>query len=266
MSHNDLVQSVLRSLDIMDVVGQSERGLSLQDICETLDLKQSTVYNLLRTLVARNHIIRTPPPVRYRLGRAVFRLADEATRHDLVKRAGGVLRPLYDDLVTELRRDITLDDEVSVAFAKSLGGEIRLLLRIRNDRPAVLTRPMSSMHPYRSTPALVYQAYWTREERAAYRRAHPFDEEGAQLWKAEQDLNMYLHQIRQQEYADPPIYPANEFRVSVPVFDKGHALVGVIGVGVWMRLSKLVRFRLTRLTVDAAKQLSDNAPAGWKQV
>lgn len=256
MPRSDLVQSTLRSLNILDVVGQSERGLSLHDICEMLGLKQSTVYNLLRTLVARNYIMRTPAPIRYRLGGAVFRLADEAARHDLVMRAGGVLRQLRTDLVAELQGELAPDDDIAVAFAQALGGEIRLLLRIRSDRPGVLTRPMSLMHPYRSMSSLVYQAYWTREERAAYRRAHPFEEQGIPFWKHENEMKMFLQQVRVQQCALSPISPDHVLQLSVPVFDKGDALVGALGVEVWKRLNKLTKFRLTRITTDAAKQLS----------
>ncbi|HEX7009243.1 MAG TPA: helix-turn-helix domain-containing protein [Phycisphaeraceae bacterium] len=261
MPHSDLVQSVLRSLSILDLVAYSEHGLSLQDICHLLNLKRPTAYNLLRTLVARNYIARTPPPVRYRLGEAVFHLADQVAHHNLVIRAAGVLRRLYDEMVSVLPRAIKPDEEISAVFAKSLGGEIRLLLRIRNDNPAVLVRPMSIMNPYRSTSSLIYQAYWTREERTAYRRSHPFEEHGARLWKNERELNLYLHQIRLQGYANPQIYPADEYRLGVPVFDDRHVLVGVIGVGVWMRLNKLTRFRIVRIAMDAARQLSSSPQA-----
>lgn len=256
MAHSDLVQSLLKGLSILDLLAQSDRGLTLKEICELLEMRQPTAYNLLRTLAARNYVERTPPPVRYGLGRTVIRLADDLTRQELVNRAGDVLRSLYKDVVEVLPHEPGPDEEVAVSFAKALGGEVRLLLRIRNDSPQVLSRPMSVMSPYRSTSSLIYQAYWSREERDGYRRAHPFDELGASLWKSQGKLNLYLHQIRTQAYAQPKIYPAGEYRLSVPVFDQGHILVGVLGVGAWMRTNPLVSFRVLRRMVDAAAELS----------
>jgi DNA-binding IclR family transcriptional regulator len=256
VAHSDPVRSVLRGLDIIDLVARSEQGMTLRDICDVLGLKQATAYNLLRTLVSRNYVDRTGDPVRYRLGRTVVRLADERARHELVRRAESVLLRLYDDLVAVLPRKPEAADDVAVSFAQSIGGEIRLMLRVRSDRPGMITRPMSVMGPYRSTSSLLYQAYWTREERAAYRREHPFTVHGEPWWKTEAKLNTYLIHIRQEGFASPPIYHADEFRMSAPVFGAGHVLMGTVGVGVWMRVSKLVRFRLQRLTLDAAKALS----------
>ncbi len=230
--------------------------MTLQEICTVLGLKQPTAYNLIRTLVSRNYVQRTAAPVRYRLGRTVVHLADEVSNHEMVRRAGHVLQRLYQDMVSVLPRTPEPADDVAVSFAQSIGGEIRLMLRIRSDRPNVVTRPMSLMGPYRSTSSLLYQAYWTREERAAYRRAHPFEVHGAPWWKTLQALDSYLLNIRQEGIASPPIYHHDEFRMSAPVFGEGHMLMGAIGVGVWMRINKLVRFRLTRLTLDAAKALS----------
>lgn len=260
MAHSDLVRSVLRGLDIIDLVAQSERGLTLQEVCAVLGLKQPTAYNLLRTLVSRNYIERTPPPVHYRLGRAIVRLTDEVTNQDLVRRAGAVLHKLYQDLLGVMPRALEPGDDLAVSFAQAIGGEIRLVLRIRSDRPRVLARPMSLMGPYRSTSSLVYQAWWTREERDAYRRAHPFAEHGAGLWKDEPALNTYLLQIRKDGYACPPIYPEEEFRLSVPVFGEGYTLMGVLGVGFWLRHNRLVRFRATKLAMAAAQALSAPPP------
>ncbi len=256
MAHSDLVQSLLKGLSILDLLAQAERGMTLQEVCRLLDLRQPTAYNLLRTLVARNYVERTPAPVRYRLGRTVIRLADDLTRQDLVNKAGGALRGLYKEVLSALPREPGPEEEVAVSFAKALGGEVRLLLRIRNDSPQVLAKPMSVMNPYRSTSSLVYQAYWSREERDGYRRAHPFAEFGLPVWKTERKLNLALHEVRTNAYAHPDIYGSNEYRLSVPVFDAGHVLVGVVGVGAWMRLNRLAEFRILRQAVATAASLS----------
>ena len=77
MPHNELIQSLLRAMDVIELVAQSERGLSLGEVCNSLKLKQPTAHNLIRTLISRDFVEKTTSPVRYRLGPAVTRLADE---------------------------------------------------------------------------------------------------------------------------------------------------------------------------------------------
>ena len=71
MANNDLVRSVLRSFKILGLVAQSERGMTLQEICDLLQYNKSTTYSLVRTLIARNFLERTAAPVRYRRARAL---------------------------------------------------------------------------------------------------------------------------------------------------------------------------------------------------
>ena len=77
MARNELVHSLLRAMDVLELVGQADRGMTLAEVCSGLDMKPSTVHNILRTLAARDYLERTTSPVRFRLGSAVFRLGDE---------------------------------------------------------------------------------------------------------------------------------------------------------------------------------------------
>ena len=50
MAGSNLVQSVLRGTEIVEVIARSEDGLTLNEISIQVNLKTTTVYNILRTL------------------------------------------------------------------------------------------------------------------------------------------------------------------------------------------------------------------------
>ena len=50
MPGTELVQSVERALDILELVSDAENGLRLNEIASRINLKNSTVHNLIRTL------------------------------------------------------------------------------------------------------------------------------------------------------------------------------------------------------------------------
>lgn len=52
MANKDLVNSLLRGMDMVKLIGRSPRGLRLNEVAAAMDLKVPTAYNLLRTLQA----------------------------------------------------------------------------------------------------------------------------------------------------------------------------------------------------------------------
>lgn len=81
MSANDAkapgVQSVSRTLDILETLAASDRPLGITDIARQLNLAQATAHRLLTALVARGYV-RQHEDRRYHLGLAAARLADRA--------------------------------------------------------------------------------------------------------------------------------------------------------------------------------------------
>jgi DNA-binding IclR family transcriptional regulator len=69
------VNSVLRALAILRLLGAAERPLSLSEIAAELDLVASTVMYILRTLVHEGMVAVEPGAKRYRLGAGTLALA-----------------------------------------------------------------------------------------------------------------------------------------------------------------------------------------------
>ncbi|HMO26978.1 MAG TPA: helix-turn-helix domain-containing protein [Tepidisphaeraceae bacterium] len=235
MPHSELVQSLLRAVDVMELVAQSDRGLSLSEVCASLGLKQPTAHNLIRTLVAREFVEKTSNPVRYRLGSAVVRLAEERANHAIVRQASEAMQELFDRLRRELPAKLLPEEEATISFSQHVGGEVVMLLRLRAKRPGVLERPRLTMSAYESAAPLCFQAFWSPEELEDYRRRHPFLDQGSPIWKTRERLEVFLDRVRELGYAQPPIFPRGQFRVAVPIFGEGHQLLGVLGAGIWLK-------------------------------
>lgn len=255
MPHSELVQSVLRSVDVIELVAQSERGLTLSEVCDALGLKQPTAHNLIRTLVAREFVEKTTSPVRYRLGPAVARLAEERAGHSIVRQASGAMTELFDKLRSVLPAKLEPQEEATITFSQFVSGEVVMLLRLRMQRPGVLERPKHAYSPYQSAAALVFQAFWTPEEQESYWRRHPFMEQGAPIWKTRDRLDAFLAKVRSVGYANPPIFEPGQFRVAVPVFGEGHELIGALGAGMWLKGAVPEHRRVIRELQDAARQI-----------
>ncbi|MDH7568869.1 MAG: helix-turn-helix domain-containing protein [Armatimonadota bacterium] len=220
MPGSDLVQSVCRSLDVLELVARAEQGLSLQEVARALGVRLSTAHNLVRTLTARQFLVRTSRPVRYRLGPAVLDLASAHFSRAMVREAAEVLRSLANRLPV-----------ATLSLAEVVGGEVATTLRVSPERPGFVEQPRHRvMHPYASASALVFQAYWGVEERQEYRRRHPFAEHGAHLWGELASLDRFLDEVRRLGYAAPRFPEDPVLKVGVPLFSPGGELTAVLGV------------------------------------
>lgn len=87
-SQRTTVQSVLRALDIIEVLANANRPLRLQEVAVSVGLKPPTCHHLLNSLVARDFATRLPRPRSYSLGPRVAQLARQnRSRFDIVQAA-----------------------------------------------------------------------------------------------------------------------------------------------------------------------------------
>jgi DNA-binding IclR family transcriptional regulator len=219
MPASEPVQSVLRSLDILDLVARSEDGLTLQQLARRLDLKPPTAHNLARSLLARGFLEKAARPTRYRLGGAIQELAALQGGRSLRRRAADVLRPLAVQLAP-----------ATVTMAEPVGGEVATVLRISPQRPGVLEQPRANVLPaYTSVSVLVMMAFWPAEAADAYRRRYPFEIYGLAVWQSPAALAGFLAGVRRLGYAAQPGGRFGPQRVAVPVFSDTNELVGALG-------------------------------------
>lgn len=247
MAHSDLVQSVARSLDILEHTARAAEGIPLQELAERLNLQPTTVYNLARTLLARGYLEKVGRPPRYRLGPALAALASQPRNQDLQRQAALQIEALYPHL-----------GGATVTLAQASGGEILVRLRMAPEQPGILQRPPQHLlHPYGSAAALVFQAFWGDEERDAYRQRHPFWETGGHCWQSPERLEMFVQQIRQDGCAAFQLPGEGLFKVAVPVFGPQHELLATLGASIpAAQLPEARRAEFTAQVRAAAAQLA----------
>ena len=220
MPGNDLVQSVVRGLDILTHVGQHADGVSLNDLSAAVGLKTPTVHKLLRSLASRGFVEKTERPVRYRLGPAVLEVANAYWAGAKMARAEAACRQLAGEFPSG-----------TITLCRAVGGEVICLLRVSPERPGVLQRPVGrAMTPYTSASALLFQAFWTEESRSAFRARHPLWEEGGHVWENEAALDAHLAGIRERGLSEAPKGLPKVPAMAVPVFDGRKALWASLGI------------------------------------
>lgn len=244
-----LVQSVIRGLDILRRLGAADHGMTLRELSDSLELKQPTVYKLVRTLLAAGFVEKSDRPVRYSLGAGVFELADEYWKRTLLRRAEMVVRRLFEELRAY---------SANVVLTEAPAGEVETVLRMSPERPGILERPRGRlMSPYASACSLAFQAFWTERERREYQRRHPFWEEGAYLWDTPEKLEELLVDIRHKGYAVPHFRTTNVYLVAAPVYGGNQQLVGVLGASMpQQEIPPAIWQKQVNQVVEAAAELS----------
>lgn len=183
MANSDLVQSLLRGLDLVEMLAGQPEGMRLNDIAERSGLKKPTVHNLLRTLCARGFAARSNDG-RYTAGPALYAAAEQMKRSERTRRA--------EDALLELAR--RFDGHV-LTVAALTSSAVKCVLRVSPDQPGFVQRPEHrEFMPYSSVSAIVLQA----ADSEAARRIEllfPFDEYGAGLWGTRENFAAALKQV-----------------------------------------------------------------------
>ena len=213
------VQSLLRGMEILELLARSEWGLSLQDVCEQTGLKPTTAHNLLRTLSMRGFVARDARPVRYRIGSALPELVHLRSRRQFLRRAAEQLRQLA-------RRHLGGTFTLSEIAER----QVVVALRLSADRPDRVSEPRGQvLSPYTTACGLAYQAFAAPSAREEYRQAHPFWEHVGRLWESPEMLESFLLQARRNGYVSVSFRGEHVFKASAPVYGDGGELVALLG-------------------------------------
>ncbi len=94
----EVVQSVDRSLCILEALSEYEDGLGLKDISEKVDLHKSTVHRLLGTLVHKKYVVQDAITSKYMLTLKLFQLGSAKVDNlDMVKVSNKYLTKLMEE-------------------------------------------------------------------------------------------------------------------------------------------------------------------------
>lgn len=170
MAQSDLVQSLLRGMDLLRLAASAPEGMRLSELAEKSGLQKTTAYNLLRTLCARDFLVKDQHN-RFQLGPAVFEMAAASHTTSMMTLAGQAMRQLHEKFPLDVLTFSTLE-----------GTEARCKLRFSPDRPGELQMPANrTFPPYISVTSLALQAA-APHKAENIERQYPFEDYGEGLW------------------------------------------------------------------------------------
>ena len=208
-------------MDIILEIGKSDRGMTLRELAQNLNLKTPTLHNLLRTLKARNFIRQCPGEARYILGQTLFDFTDLNRESRLMTEAEKTVRFLFDEM----------QQMATITFSEQIGGEIRTILRMSPDQPFVMQKPrQQTLNSYASATALVLHAFGNDEDRETVQERYPFQECAGPFANDLERFNKLLKEIRKQGCAFHPVSGPNQISLAAPVLGATNELLGIIGL------------------------------------
>ncbi len=94
--YDSTVQSVERTLDIIETLSEYRTGVGVTTLSKDLKLHKSTVHRLLTTLMLRKYVEQDPETSKYRLGMKLFELGNAVlSKLDIRQQAMPYLRQLW---------------------------------------------------------------------------------------------------------------------------------------------------------------------------
>ena len=188
MAHSDLVHSLLRGLDILKLISSRPEGMRLNEITQDTGLKKSTVHNLLRTLAAREFLVKDSLN-RFSLGPAVLDMASSMKKNDTME-----------NLSTMLLDFSRRFPQCTLTVSALRGNEIRCLLRVSPDLPGLLQHPSDRIFmPYVSASAIALQSANPELSRELEKK-FPFDEFGIGKWGTVKNFEQQKKQVLQDGF------------------------------------------------------------------
>ncbi len=186
------VQSVDRTIRLLELLAENEDGMSLQKLSIKTGLAPQTVQSLLRTLQAHHWVAQTERGSPYMLGPAVVRLAGQWQE-------GGKLATLAREAVAALARRT----REYVLLAELHGTTLTALVEERVERSLMLGR-IREYGPERlhnmATGQVLLAALETRT-RERMVNSLPLRHGGPQAYTDHRDFLAYLEQVAEQGYS-----------------------------------------------------------------
>jgi len=246
-SRDNLVHSVVKSLEVLELIGAFRDGLPVQLVARSLHLPRSTTHSLLKTLAHKGYLERVDSPIRYRLGEALDALRRTKREHDLLVRAA----PRLLHIAREVGCETILGEYV--------GGELLGLLRVPPGEPKAVTMPPTwNLSSYGS--GLVFQAFLPPSIAKRYRSRHPLSRHDRDYWGSLGAVDEYIARVRGDGYLC--LERDGILRAVAPVFSPSRSIratvIALLPEDAATRQRKMIATRLVR---RAAAQLSSRPPA-----
>lgn len=134
------VQSLERAFRIIELVSTNPEGISLAEISRNVELHNSTVFNLLKTLINLGYLRRSDDGRRYQIGRMIFQLAARSVSEiNLITLATPAVEKLAAD-TGEACHFAVLSEAEAIVLVRAVGsGTFQLVDKPGGSRPVHAT-------------------------------------------------------------------------------------------------------------------------------
>ena len=248
MERENVVKSVARALDIIELVGRSKQGLGVTEISKQMDINKSSVFRILATLSQYGYIEQNEATGKYRLGYMFLDISSKLLDSlDVRTEAQPILRELEQE--TNEVVHLVVYDQGEVVYIEKLDGNetLRMHSKVGKRAPVHCTSVGKAILSH--LPAADVLATIERKGLPSH-TSHTIVEKGAFLQElAKVKENGYALDLEENEIGIRCI--------AAPVFDHtGNVAAAVSISGPTLRMTDERLLVLSRRMIQAGKAVS----------
>ena len=215
------IASVEKAINMLNIIADSERGVTVTEISHTTGLGVSATYHLLNTLKKNNFIYQDQESKKYTIGTGIFRLYALAERHNALM---SVAKPQLDELSKicgETSNLIVLQGKDAVYVAQS----------ISNHMINMFTQIGARVPYYCTGGGKVILAYRSKEEREAIANSTEYIRFTRHTILNASDLLAELDKIREQGVGyDKGEREEDVMCIAAPIFNAGGNVIAAMSI------------------------------------
>lgn len=217
-----LNRTTLRTIEILKLVSRKSEGITLDEICEKLDLPKTSGYDIVTTLVQTGmiHVVRGQKQ-RYTIGLTAYRIGINYTNNlDFISVIDPVLRAFSREVGKTVFFGICSDDAVVY------------ICKFEPENPIITTATVGTRNPIHCTSlGKAIMAYREKEEVRAVLKRMDFQKHTERTILTEEGFLEELVWVRENGYAlDARELEEHMECVGAPVFGQDGNVVGAISV------------------------------------
>ena len=217
-----LNRTTLRTVDILKMVSKKPDGITLDEICEKLELPKTSAYDIITTLAHTGmvHVVKGQKQ-RYTIGLTAYRVGINYTNNlDFI----GTIEPVLKAFSKEVGK--------TVFFGIPSDHHVVYICKFEPENPIITTATVGSKNPmYCTSLGKVILAYSDEETREQVINRIKFVKHTERTILGREQLLKELEKVRERGYA----FDAREMEehmqcVGAPVFDRDGSCLGAISV------------------------------------